>query len=209
MTNDLVPLDAPPRPRSRRSIAETLRQLRQENGLTLNELARRCALAPSTLSKIENGQMSPTDDTILSLAEGLGADVAELFARRQTTTVSGRRTINRAGDGVAHNTDQYDYQMLCTELAHKQFVPLKAIIKANSISRFGGMLSHSGEEFVYVLSGEIELHTQFYAPTRLHTGDSCYFDSTMGHALLKASEEDAEVLWVCSRIIEPLKDNGS
>lgn len=187
------------------SIAETLRHLRQSHGFTLNELARRCALAPSTLSKIENGQMSPTYDTILSLAEGLGVDVADLFSERQTTTVSGRRTVTRAGDGVPLDTAQYDYQMLCTDLANKQFVPLRARIKANSVTRFEGMLSHPGEEFVFVLSGEIELHTQFYSPTRLGVGDSCYFDSTMGHALIKASEEDAEVLWICSRVVEPLK----
>ena len=104
-----------------------------------------------------------------------------------------------------HQTDQYDYEMLCTDLANKQFVPLKARVKANTIARFSDMLSHPGEEFVYVLSGEVELHTQFYAPTRLVAGDSAYFDSTMGHALLKASDEDAEVLWICSRVVEPLR----
>ncbi|SDH04982.1 helix-turn-helix domain-containing protein [Pelagibacterium luteolum] len=191
--------------RSQHSIAETLRHLRQSRGLTLNELARLCALAPSTLSKIENGQMSPTYDTILSLAEGLAVDVADLFSERQTAAVSGRRTVTRAGDGVQHNTRQYDYQLLCTDLANKQFVPLRATIKANTVQSFDGMLSHPGEEFVYVLSGTIELHTQFYAPTRLSAGDSCYFDSTMEHALIKASEEDAEVLWICSRVVEPLK----
>ena len=66
------------------SIGDTLRRMRQARGLTLNELARRCDLAPSTLSKIENGQMSPTYDTILSLGEGLEVDVADLFSERQT-----------------------------------------------------------------------------------------------------------------------------
>jgi DNA-binding XRE family transcriptional regulator len=206
MNDSLVhPLDARAKRKPQHSIAETLRQLRQVNGLTLNELARRCSLAPSTLSKIENGQMSPTYDTILSLAEGLSVDVADLFAQRQTNTVGGRRTVTRAGGGVPHNTAQYDYQMLCTDLANKQFVPLKATIKANSIASFSGMISHPGEEFIYVLSGEIELHTQYYAPTRLSAGDSCYFDSTMDHALIKASNEDAEVLWICSRVMAPLR----
>ncbi len=179
--------------------------MRQARGFTLNELARLCQLAPSTLSKIENGQMSPTYDTILSLSEGLDVDVADLFSRRQTTSVGGRRTVTRKGEGIAHSTDQYDYQMLCTDLANKQFVPLRATIKANDIASFPEMLSHAGEEFVYVLFGEVELHTQFYAPTRLFAGDSVYFDSTMGHALLKASDDDAEVLWICSRVVAPLR----
>lgn len=206
MNNPLVkPNEHRPQRKPNSSIGETLRQMRQARGLTLNELARRCDLAPSTLSKIENGQMSPTYDTILSLGEGLEVDVADLFSERQTAAVSGRRTVTRAGGGVMHQTEQYDYQMLCTDLANKQFVPLKATVKANTMTRFSEMLSHPGEEFVYVLSGEVELHTQFYAPTRLVAGDSAYFDSTMGHALLKASDEDAEVLWICSRVVEPLR----
>lgn len=187
------------------SIAETLRLMRKARGFTLNELARRCQLAPSTLSKIENGQMSPTYDTILSLSEGLDVDVADLFSRRQTTSVGGRRTVTRQGEGIAHSTDQYDYQMLCTDLAHKQFVPLRATIKANDLASFPDLLSHAGEEFVYILSGEVELHTQFYSPARLHAGDSVYFDSTMGHALIKGSDDDAEVLWICSRVDAPLR----
>lgn len=186
------------------NIASLVRQQRQLRSLTLNQLAIRCDLAPSTLSKIENGLMSPTYDSIIRIAAGLNVDVTELFSKQGTATVSGRRTITRKGCGVFHITDQYDYEMLCTDLANKQFVPLLASIKANSIERFDGMLSHPGEEFVYVLSGSIQLHTKFYAPTTLEAGDSCYFDSTMAHALVRISEDPALVLWVSSKVIEPL-----
>jgi hypothetical protein len=46
--------------------------------------------------------------------------------------------------------------------------------------------------------------TEHYAPLTLESGDSCYFDSTMGHALISAGEEAATVLWVCSRVVPPL-----
>lgn len=198
------PARAPAR-KPEHSIAATLRRFRQDRGWTLNELARRCTLAPSTLSKIENGQMSPTYDTILSLAEGLEVDVAELFSVRQTLAVGGRRTVTPSGAGVVHKTLQYDYEMLCTDLANKQFVPILARINANSIEAFEMLIAHPGEEFVYVLSGSIELHTEFYAPTALEAGDSCYFDSSMGHALIRTSDQPAEILWVCSRVVAPLR----
>jgi hypothetical protein len=42
------------------------------------------------------------------------------------------------------------------------------------------------------------VHTDSYAPLELHAGDSCYFDSAMGHACISGGGEDAQVLWICS-----------
>ncbi|QBK31846.1 XRE family transcriptional regulator [Roseitalea porphyridii] len=182
------------------TLSTTVRQLRLAAGLTLNQLAKRSALAPSTLSKIENGQMSPTYDSIVSLASGLGVDVGELFEGKSVPAISGRRAITRRGEGIKHSTGHYDYEMLCTDLANKKFVPLLSEIKANSTQSFSAMISHAGEEFFYVLSGEVTLHTEHYAPARLGPGDSCYFDSTMGHALVSTGDEPATVLWICSQV---------
>jgi quercetin dioxygenase-like cupin family protein len=60
------------------------------------------------------------------------------------------------------------------------------------------MIRHSGEEFAYVLEGEIEFHTEFYAPVRLKPGESVYFDSGMGHAYLAASDGPCRILSVCT-----------
>jgi quercetin dioxygenase-like cupin family protein len=49
-----------------------------------------------------------------------------------------------------------------------------------------------------VLEGEVDFHTSLYAPVRLKTGDSIYFDSGMGHAYIAASEGRVRVLSVCS-----------
>lgn len=186
-------------------FARRLRDLRSAAGMTLIDLSERSGLAASTLSKIEHGNMSPTYDTILSLAEGLDLDIAELVSGGPGHSVNGRKAVTRKGHGVIHATEQYDYEMLCTDIANRQFVPLLADIKAHSVEAFDGLLSHPGEEFVYVLSGRVELHTDFYAPTELEPGDCCYFDSTMGHALVNTSDEDAKVLWICSRVVGPLR----
>lgn len=186
-------------------FARRLRDLRAAAGMTLIDLSERSGLAASTLSKIEHGNMSPTYDTILSLAEGLDLDIAELVSGGPGHSVNGRKAVTRKGHGVIHAAEQYDYEMLCTDIANRQFVPLLADIKAHSVEAFDGLLSHPGEEFVYVLSGRVELHTDFYAPTELEPGDCCYFDSTMGHALVNTSDEDAKVLWICSRVVGPLR----
>jgi uncharacterized cupin superfamily protein len=53
--------------------------------------------------------------------------------------------------------------------------------------------------FLIVLHGDIMLYTEFYAPLVLAEGDSIYFDSDMGHALVSTSQDDAVVLSVCTR----------
>jgi transcriptional regulator with XRE-family HTH domain len=186
------------------TIAEILRRLRREAGLTLKELADRCGLASSTMSKIENGQMSPTYDTILRVADGLAIDVAELFTGTSSNDIGGRRTITRSTQGIVRSTEQYSYEMLAAELSGKQFIPLLTTIHAQSIADFPSLVRHSGEEFFYVLSGQVTLHTEHYAPTVLETGDSCYFDSTMGHACVSSGSAPAQILWICSRVVAPL-----
>lgn len=194
----------PALPRGSEPISDILRRLRREAGLTLQELGDRCGLASSTLSKIENGQMSPTYDTILRVAAGLDLDMAELFTGTSSNDIGGRRTVTRRGQGVIRGTEQYSYEMLAAELSGKQFIPLLTTIEARSIADFPSLVRHSGEEFFYVLSGQVTLHTEHYAPTVLEAGDSCYFDSTMGHACVSSGEEPARILWICSRVVAPL-----
>lgn len=185
--------------RKAEQFAATVRALRQRTHTTLHQLAERSGLAPSTLSKIENGQLSPTYETLLRLADGLQVDIAELFSGESSApTPKGRRSVTRRGDGRLHATKQYQYEMYCADLFRKQFTPLITKITARSIDEFPALLRHEGEEFMYVVAGEVELHTELYEPTRLRQGDGCYFDSSMGHACISVSKSDAIVLWIAS-----------
>ena len=68
------------------------------------------------------------------------------------------------------------------------------VVKARDVGAFDNLVSHPGEELIYVLSGEVELHSDLYAPIRLGVGDSVYYDAGMGHALISVSEDDATLL---------------
>jgi transcriptional regulator with XRE-family HTH domain len=168
------------------------------SGLTLTELAERAGLAVSTISKIETGQLSPGYETIQRLAIGLDAEVAELFQPRVESVTTGRRGVTRKGQGVLHRSRHYDYEALAADLSRKQFLPLFATIKARSVEQFGSLPSHEGEEFIFVVSGEVTLHSEHYEPLTLGPGDSAYFDSRAGHALVSSGPGDAKIVWVCS-----------
>jgi uncharacterized cupin superfamily protein len=77
-------------------------------------------------------------------------------------------------------------------------VPILAKIHATSMEEFGPLLRHGGEEWIYVLRGEIEVHSEFYEPERLGVGDSIYLDSRMGHAYLSMTKSGPDILAVCS-----------
>ena len=87
-------------------------------------------------------------------------------------------------------------ELLCTELTSKGMVPYISRIKARDVSENDEWIRHRGEEFMYVLSGELELHTEHYRPLRLTAGDSVYYDSGMGHCCISTSDDEATVLWV-------------
>jgi transcriptional regulator with XRE-family HTH domain len=177
-------------------LGQRVRAQRNRLGWTLEQASHATSLARSTLSKIENGLMSPTYDALIKLAVGLKIDISELFESAEKTPGSGRRSISRQGSGQSHHTPYYDHILLCNDMSNKDMIPFKTRILARSFDDFEEWSQHTGEEFVYVLSGEIELFTEYYEPVRLCPGDSWYIDSRMGHRVISVSPENAEVLWV-------------
>jgi transcriptional regulator with XRE-family HTH domain len=175
-----------------------VRDLRKARGWTLEQAAGQAGLARSTLSKIENGQMSPTYDALKKLAVGLEISVPQLFTPPQKAQISGRMAVTKSGEGVAHPTATYEHEMLATALTKKSMLPYRATIRARDFEEFDGWVRHDGEEFLYVLTGVIKLITEFYEPVEMRRGDSAYYDASMGHNVISVSPEDATILWVTS-----------
>ena len=180
------------------NLGERVRELRRSRGWTLEQAAVRAGLARSTLSKIENGLMSPTYEALKKLAEGMAISVPQLFTPPSKAQVNGRMAVTKAGSGAAQATATYEHELLAGGLTKKQMLPYRATIRARDVAEFDGWVRHDGEEFIYVLTGVARLYTEFYEPVDLRRGDSAYYDATMGHNVVTLSEEDATVLWVTS-----------
>jgi len=165
-------------------------------GLTLQELAQRSGVSVSNLSKIERGDVSPSFDVVMRICEGLGIPLEQFVKPGPKTSVSGRKTVTRHGQAVPFSSDEYNYWAHASELSRKTMVPLEMKVRARSAEQFGHWSVHAGEEFVYVISGSIEIHTDQYEPFTLEAGDSAYFDSAMKHIYVSIGEGDAHVLSV-------------
>ena len=178
-----------------------LKALRRKHGWTLAEVSRRTGLPLSTLSKIENDKMSLTFDKLSRLSSGLQVDISTLFngeAGGADPHATGRRSLTRAGEGKAIETRNYSHLYPAWELLNKRIIPIVAELHARSLEEFGELVRHPGEEYAFVLEGEIDLYTSLYAPVRLKAGDSIYFDSGMGHAYIAVGEGRCRVLSLCS-----------
>jgi len=183
----------------RAQLGQRVRELRKIQGKTLQELGKTAGLSKSTMSKIENGTLSVSYDNLLKLAEALSIDVSALFAEnapQPPIQSSGRRSVARKGTGEIYETDRYRYEILCAELSPKEIFPFVATLLAHSISSARDLIRHSGEEFLFVLEGRVEVHCEFYSPLILEPGDGIYIDSMMGHAMLSGGDKDAKILWV-------------
>ncbi|NVK45789.1 MAG: helix-turn-helix transcriptional regulator [Rhodobacteraceae bacterium] len=187
-----TPSDLPPR----EPLSDTLKRLRQDKALTLAKLAAQSGLSVSTLSRIENGQLSPTFETLEKLCSGLGLSLNAFFNAGQTTSLSGWRSLTRKGQGRLVETPHYRLELLCDDVVAKQALVFRAEILARDLSEFDTLQHHMGQEQILVQSGQIRVFTEHYAPVDLQPGDSFAFDSAMGHALISLSDTPAVVLWI-------------
>jgi len=180
------------------NLGARVRDLRKGHGWTLEQAAQQAGLARSTLSKIENGQMSPTYEALQKLARGLGISIPQLFTPPTAGQVMARMAVTRSGEGEAHATATYEHELLAGALSRKRMLPYRARVRARSMEEFDGWVRHDGEEFLYVLTGVIRLYSEFYAPVEMRRGDTAYYDAAMGHNVISVSPEDATILWVTS-----------
>lgn len=172
------------------SVGSTIRRIRKDKGLSLEGLSQLARITPSTLSRIETGKISATFDRIQEIAAALELGVADLFAtgHRNDADLS-RRAISRAGQRTPVRSAHYEYQALCWEFTNQAIFPVVARLLHRDLEQFGPLVKHSGQEFIYVLTGRALIVTEHYEYTILEAGDALYIDSTMGHAFLNASDE--------------------
>jgi transcriptional regulator with XRE-family HTH domain len=182
-------------------IGRNLRDIRHRYGLSLTEVAARTGISRSTLYKVESAGVSLTYDKILQISDGLNIDITELFGRGPESPLAAtptRRSVGRLMEGYEVDTPNLTYLYLCRELLEKKLTPMVGHVKARDIKEYEQLTRHPGEEFDFVLEGEVDVHTEFYETVRLKKGEFIYLDSMMGHAFVSKSPENAVLLSVCS-----------
>lgn len=176
-------------------LANRIRNWRDEQSLSQAELAAKAGFARSTLSKIENGQLSPTFEILLKIARGFGVDLAELV-RAEAPQLSSRLQVVR---GVPEDAIRYEnHQMfpLASGLKGRGFQSAIVTFTTTDIDAFGEWNLHETEDMLFVLTGRLVFYSEGYATVTLDPGDSLHFDGTMPHACLSGSPDPCTCLYV-------------
>lgn len=163
-----------------------VRALRRERGLTLEALAAQANLTKSYVSKIERGQSSPSIAVAMRIAHALNVDVGQLFADDASRS---RIAIDRAHD----RSGSERYHPIAPRMLGKAMSPFT--VRPGREFAKEPHPEHSGQEFLYVIYGSIELDHDGEIAT-LNSGDSAYFDASLDHRMRSTGDVDAEVLVV-------------
>jgi mannose-6-phosphate isomerase-like protein (cupin superfamily) len=145
--------------------------------------------------------MALTYDKLIRLAQALNMDLKDVIAegeQARAPVAVGRRSVTHAGEELDADSERHAHRYPAADLLGKMMIPIIIDVRARSIEELGGLVRHAGEEYLYVLSGRMDLHSELYAPLRLGPGDSVYFDSGMAHGYVRTSSEPCRVLAVCA-----------
>ena len=165
------------------------------------ELAEKAGFARSTLSKIENGQLSPTFEILLKLAHGFGVDIASLLGPEDRPTLAGRMCIDRGPAADPADIIEYTNNRLfplAAQFKDKLFECFIVEFTCTSLEDFGPWNGHDTEDMLYVLSGELGFHSEGYETMTLTPGQSVYFDGRMRHACISVGDQVCRCLYVFS-----------
>jgi transcriptional regulator with XRE-family HTH domain len=180
------------------AVGRILAETRRANGWTLAEMSRRTGVSISALSKIEHGRSEPAYSVLTRLAQSLDIDfVVLLGGSRRARFASAARAVTRASGGLRYHNEMGLYEALATDLAAKSLEPMLMDVLPREPGTPGVRSAHHGEEFVYVIEGDVVFEMSPYAPTLLGTGDSVYFDGSMDHGFFAAGATPSRILSVC------------
>jgi len=180
-------------------IGNKVRELRQKNRNTLQDLAIKTGLSKPFLSQIENDHVVPPVATLLKLARALNVSMAYFF---QSEAGSERISITRQWERIRlerrPHQDKgevgYIYVALETKKSNKNMDPFLVEFPLQTTEDMVFM-SHEGEEFLYVMEGKVEFRTIDRIEV-LEPGDSIYFESDMSHSFRCVSDQPARALAV-------------
>jgi transcriptional regulator with XRE-family HTH domain len=164
-----------------RFIGNVIRELRLKDNLTIAEVAAQAGISRGMVSKIENGQVSTSLETLSKIAQALGVSLAHLFRHYNMPSGGAQLVKNGAGMEVVRRGTKrgHTYHLLAYDQGpRKAFEPF--LITMDDASEVFPTFEHPGTEFIYMLKGRIEYRhgQQTYV---LEPGDSLTFRGDIPH----------------------------
>jgi len=170
-------------------IGNKIKNLRNQNGLTQQELADRAEVTKGFISQVERGQTAPSVATLADIIECLGSNLADFFNEEEESQI-----VFKPED-CFEKTDKEENRTvwLVPNAQSKCLEPILMTLKPRKALPFDK--PHEGEEFGYVLEGTVRLTFGEHVHT-LEKGDSFYYMANKRHRLEAMGRKEAKVLWI-------------
>jgi transcriptional regulator with XRE-family HTH domain/KaiC/GvpD/RAD55 family RecA-like ATPase len=180
-------------------LGDKIRTLRKKLGMTQKELAEQVGLTPSFISQLEKNLISPSLDSLLKLSEKLNTQPIYFLTDGESGPLQ-KMVIKPNERQDIHlpelKSNDLKLQLLVSDVLNRRMEPYLLVMKKGSVIN-GHFYSHKGDEFAYVLEGELEVEIQDEKQL-LKQGDSLYLGSTFPSKWVNAGKGDAVLLWVLS-----------
>lgn len=171
-------------------IGEKIKRLRIKNSLTQEELADRCELTKGFISQVERDLTSPSIATLVDILEGLGTNLKDFF----NETVDEKIVFTKEDAFESQNDDlKYVLKWIIPNAQKNSMEPILIELEANGRSKED--YPHEGEEFGYVILGNIYLHigSDIF---KVKKGESFYYKANSNHYISNAGKTKANIIWV-------------
>jgi transcriptional regulator with XRE-family HTH domain len=181
-------------------VGSKIRQIREAQEMTVEELAEASQSTVELIQQLEDGALVPSLTPLLKIARALGVRLGTfLDDMPQCGPIiiragQSENVVRFSGKTERPKKSALDFYSLASDKADRHMEPFIIDIHP-SPEESHKLSSHEGEEFIYVLVGEIEI---FYGKDvlKLKVGDSIYYDSIVPHDVHAAENEDAKILAV-------------
>jgi len=178
------------------SLGDRIRRVRDIRGLTIRDLSSRTGIDVDTLGRIESSKVIPALGQLVKLGKALdmkmgyfispGIDKPMTVVRKHE-----RRPVSRYGEAKSMLYG-YSYESLAPDKANRLMEPFIITLVPTETEEFS---THAGQEFLYVLQGEIKVQVGDRVDS-LKPGDAVYYDSNQPHLVRCAAATPAKVLAV-------------
>jgi transcriptional regulator with XRE-family HTH domain len=205
------------------NVGSLIRRERQNQGLSLRELARRVGVSASMLSQVETGRTRPSVSTIYAIATELGLSIDALLSDREaavatatavaSASASAGPRVRRGPVGTSAAAADLASQLVRPEqrrklelesgvtwellsdlLPHLVDFMFVTYEPGGRSSSSGKLMRHTGTEFAFLLRGKLKIQVGFDEYV-LQAGDALAFDSSEPHLLVNEGTEPAEGIW--------------
>lgn len=186
---------------SKNVVGAKIRGFRESKNITVEEIAQRSGLSVEQINSIENDVNLPSLGPLIKIARALGVRLGTFMDDNDALGPVVCRAADREANtsisfsnGATDARKHMEYHPLAQQKAGRHMEPFVIDINPEQNPEFQ-LSAHEGEEFIFVMSGEVEI---IYGKDKytLHEGDSIFYDSIVKHHVHGAPGKSAKILAV-------------